>query len=66
MQGLDVKPHFLSTLGQRVNTVRAPEAALLLTVDRPTRETVTAIFFFMIVLLLVYAPSFSGIWIYDD
>ncbi len=47
-------------------TIRPSKDSLFLIVDQPTRQTVSALFFFLGVLLLVYAPSFSGIWIYDD
>ena len=66
MQGLDVSPHLSSSLCEPYTTVRPPEDTLSLTADQSTRQTVSAIFFFLFVLLLVYAPSFSGIWIYDD
>jgi tetratricopeptide (TPR) repeat protein len=44
----------------------ASEDSFLLRVDRPTRQRFSALFFLLGVLLLVYAPSFSGVWIYDD
>ena len=66
MQGLDVSPHLSSNLCEPYETVRPSEDILSLVADQATRQTVSAIFFFLVVLLLVYAPSFSGIWIYDD
>jgi len=66
MQGLDVNPHLSSTLYGPDRTVRPSRDTLTLTVGQPTQQTVSALFYFLVVLLLVYAPSFSGIWIYDD
>lgn len=66
MQGLDVNPLLSSTRCEPEKSIDAPESPLSLAVDQATRQTVSAIFFFLVVLLLVYTPSFSGIWIYDD
>ena len=39
---------------------------LLFTVGGSTGQTLSAVLFFLLVLLLVYAPGFSGSWLYDD
>ena len=59
-------PHVSSTRCEPDQTVSLTEGTLILNVDHPTKQTLSALFFFLVVLLLVYAPSFSGIWIYDD
>jgi len=61
-----VNPQNPSTHCEPEKTVNASEDTLSLTVAQSTRQTVTALLFFLVVLLLVYIPSFSGIWIYDD
>lgn len=66
MQGRDVNPQNPSTRCEPGKTVNASEDTLSRTVVQSTRQTVTALLFFLVVLLLVYVPSFSGIWIYDD
>ncbi len=66
MQGLDVNPHLSSTRCEPEKTIDASEHTLSLPVDQSTRQTLSALLFFLVVLLLVYASSFSGIWIYDD
>jgi tetratricopeptide (TPR) repeat protein len=65
-KALDVSLHLSPRHCEPDKTVRPSEDTLALIVDQPTRQTVSALFFFLVVLLLVYAPSFSGIWIYDD
>ncbi len=65
-QNLNVNPHRSPTPSEPDKPVRPSEASLFLTLDQPTRQTVSAALFFLVALLLVYAPSFSGIWIYDD
>lgn len=66
MQGLDVKSPLSSIRRQPEKTIDASEHTLSLPVARSTRQTVSAVFWFLAVLLLVYASRFSGIWIYDD
>ena len=66
MQGLDVNPQNPSTRCEPEKTIDASEDTLSLAVGHYTKQTVTALLFFLVVLLLVYASSFSGIWIYDD
>ena len=66
MQGLDVNPLLSSTRCEPEKSIDAPEAPLSLAVDQSTKQTVSALLLFLVVLLLVYASSFSGIWIYDD
>jgi hypothetical protein len=38
----------------------------VLNISGRTRETVSAVLFFLVILLVVYLPSFSGVWVYDD
>jgi tetratricopeptide (TPR) repeat protein len=38
----------------------------VLNITGRTRETVSAVLFFLVILLVVYLPSFSGVWVYDD
>lgn len=66
MQGLDVRPPLSSTRCEPEKTIDGSDHTLSLPVDQSTRQAVSAFLFFLVVLLLVYAPSFSGIWIYDD
>ena len=66
MQGLDVNPLLSSTRCEPEKSIDAPESPLSLAVDQSTKQTVSALLLFLVVLLLVYASSFSGIWIYDD
>jgi tetratricopeptide (TPR) repeat protein len=63
---LAVNPHLSPRHCEPDETIRPAGDSLSLIVDQPTRQTVSALFFFLVVLLLVYAPSFSGAWIYDD
>ena len=65
-QDLDVNP-FVSSAGGKWNKAdgRAGES-LVFDTDPRMKQTVSALFFFLAVLLIVYAPSFSGTWIYDD
>lgn len=39
---------------------------LALTISDRTKKTVSAFLFFLVTLLILYAPSFSGVWVYDD
>ncbi len=57
---------FSSTPCEPEKSIDVPEHTLSLPVDQSARQTVSALLFFLVVLLLVYASSFSGIWIYDD
>ena len=66
MQGLDVNPQNPLTRCEPEKTIDASKHTLSLPVDQSNRQTLSALLFFLVVLLLVYASSFSGIWIYDD
>jgi protein O-mannosyl-transferase len=41
-------------------------ATLTLAISTRVRATFSAFLFFLVTLLIVYAPSFSGVWVYDD
>lgn len=66
MQGPDVNPHCSSTPREPDKPVSPFADVFVLNVDHATKQTVSALLFFLLALLLVYAPSFSGVWIYDD
>lgn len=65
-QDLDVNAPVSSARGKGNKTVSRSGEAPIFDVENRMKQTVSAFFFFLGVLLIVYAPSFSGTWIYDD
>jgi tetratricopeptide (TPR) repeat protein len=61
-----VNPPISSALCEPNDGGRRSVNALILNISHPTKQAASALLFFLIVLLLVYLPSFSGVWIYDD
>jgi hypothetical protein len=65
-QDLDVSPIASSARDQWNQRDGRVGETLAVNTGHRMQQTVSAIFFFLVVLLIVYAPSFSGAWIYDD
>jgi tetratricopeptide (TPR) repeat protein len=65
-QDLDVKPFVSSASDQWNQRDGRTGETLIVNTDHRMKQTVSALFFFLVVLLIVYAPSFSGAWVYDD
>jgi tetratricopeptide (TPR) repeat protein len=65
-QDLDVNPFASSASDQWTQREEGAGETLAVNTGYRMKQTVSAIFFFLVVLLIVYAPSFSGAWIYDD
>ena len=65
-QDLDVNPFASSPSDQWAQRDGRAGETLAVNTGYRMKQTVSAIFFFLVVLLIVYAPSFSGTWIYDD
>jgi hypothetical protein len=65
-QDLDVSPIASSASDQWTQRDGRAGETLAVNTGYRMKQTLSAIFFFLVVLLIVYAPSFSGAWIYDD
>ena len=61
-----MNPYLSAASARPDNTVSVSGDMHFLQVRRSTGQALSAVLFFLLVLLIVYAPGFSGTWIYDD